>query len=79
VKEHGFYEILALLVVALVVASVFAALIFLYACCHRKAQPVTPRSLIRESILGAELMLDTQLAKRDIGPRWAASVAGDDC
>ena len=49
--------------VLVVVSSVFVALLFLYACCRRKAQPVTdePRSMMWESILGAEPMPDTQV------------------
>jgi hypothetical protein len=59
----------------LAVAAV-VALLCLYACCCRKAQSqAEPRSVMRESILGTDLMPDTQLAKKDVGPRWAAGVA----
>jgi hypothetical protein len=64
-----------------VLAAVFAAILFLYACCRRKAQAaIEPRTVMRESILGGtELMPDTQLAKKDVGPRREAASAPLPC
>jgi hypothetical protein len=57
--------------IALIVAAgVIGLLLMGFCCCCGGSRPAEERSVMRESILGLGMMPDTQLAKKDVGPRW---------